>query len=69
MVEQSNPPLNPLPLRYFTTCCALPPVVLGVDPPVHLQVVTRGHLQPPHPAWVAGEVRHVVQTPLQSGDK
>ena len=49
--------------------CDVSPVVLGVDPPVHLQVVTRGHLQHPHPAWVAGEVRHVVQTPLQSGDK
>ena len=40
------------------------PVVLGVDPPVHLQVITRGHLEPAHAPRVASEVGHVVKAAL-----
>ena len=60
------------------------PVVLGVDPPVHLQnqeiirrsgapsahlqVVPSSHLQPAHAARVPREVGHVVQPALATHD-
>ena len=40
------------------------PVVLGVDPPVHLQVVTRSHLEPAHAPRVPSEVGHVIEAAL-----
>ena len=40
------------------------PVVLGVDAPVHLQVIARGHLQPAHAPRVPSEVCHVIEAAL-----
>ena len=40
-------------------------VVLGVNPPEHLQVVASSHLESAHSSWVSSEVRHIVQTTLK----
>ena len=43
------------------------PVVLGVDAPVHLEVIARGHLQPAHAPGVPSEVCHVIEAALTMG--